>query len=56
MKISRREAQGAKDQAKREKQRILGQAKKNLSTQDKRAIAAHNAVIEAADHIINGED
>jgi len=55
MRISREEAQRAKADAKREKQRILGQPKKNLSTQDKRDIKAQNAIIEAADKIIEGE-
>jgi hypothetical protein len=56
MKISKKEAERAKAEAKREKQRIMGQSKKNLSTQDKKDIAAHNAVIKAADRIINSEE
>jgi hypothetical protein len=56
MKISKKEAERAKADAKREKQRVLGQPKKNLSTQDKRTIAAQNAIIDAADRVINGED
>jgi hypothetical protein len=55
-KISKESAQNAKDQARREKQRVLGQAKKNLSTKDKQDIASYNAIIEAADTIINEED
>jgi len=55
-KISKETAQGAKDKARKDKQAILGQAKKNLSTQDKRNIAALNAVIEAANTIINDEE
>lgn len=55
-KISKESAQRAKDNARKDKQAILGQARKNLSTQDKRDIAALNAVIEAADTIINKED
>jgi len=55
LKISKEEAERAKATAKREKQRIMGQSKKNLSAQDKRDIAAQNAIIEAADHIIDGE-
>jgi hypothetical protein len=56
MKITKREAERAKASAKAEKQRVLGQPKKNLSTQDKRNIAAQNAIIEAADRVIRGED
>lgn len=55
-KISKESAQNAKDKARKDKQAILGQSKKNLSTQDKRDIAALNAVIEAADSIINDEE
>lgn len=55
-KISKESAQNAKDQARREKQRVLGQAKKNLSAKDKQDIASYNAIIEAADTIINEED
>jgi len=55
LKISKEEAERAKAAAKREKQRIMGQSKKNLSAQDKRTIAAQNAIIEAADHIIDGK-
>jgi ElaB/YqjD/DUF883 family membrane-anchored ribosome-binding protein len=52
MKISKSEAQKAKDSARREKQAILGQSKKHLSTSDKARIASLNAVVEAADKII----
>lgn len=55
LKISKEEAQRAKDAAKREKQHIMGQSKKNLSAQDKRNIAAQNAVIAAADDVIEGK-
>lgn len=55
MKISKKEAQRAKDAARTEKQKIFGQTKKNLSTSDKARIASLNAVIEAADQIIEGE-
>jgi hypothetical protein len=55
MKISKAEAQRAKDVARREKQALLGQAKKNLNTKDKARIASLNAVIKAADTIIEGE-
>lgn len=56
MKISKNEAQRAKDAARAEKQRIMGQAKKNLSAQDKRDMRTQNAIIEAADRIIKGDD
>ena len=56
MKISKNEAQRAKDAARAEKQRIMGQSKKTLSTQDKRDMKAQNAIIDAANRIINGED
>lgn len=55
-KISKATAQRAKDKARKDKQAILGQARKNLSTRDKRDIAALNAVIQAADSIINEEE
>lgn len=55
MKISKAEAQRAKDTARKEKQGILGQSKKNLSTQDKARIASLNAVIKAADEVIEGK-
>lgn len=55
MKISKAEAAKAKAEAKREKQRILGQPKKNLSTTDKNRIRALNVVIEAADEVIEGK-
>lgn len=55
MKISKREAQQAKDSARKEKQALLGQSKKNLSTQDKSRIASLNAVIKAADDVIEGK-
>ncbi len=54
MKISKADAQRAKDSARREKQVLLGQAKKNLSTKDKARIASLNAVIKAADDVIEG--
>lgn len=54
MKISKEEAQKAKDSARAEKQRIMGQPKKNLSTADKARIKSLNAVIKAADKIIEG--
>lgn len=54
MKISKAEAQRAKDNARKEKQGILGQSKKNLSTTDKSRIRALNAVIKAADDVIEG--
>lgn len=54
MKISKGEAAKAKADARREKQALLGQAKKNLSASDKKRIKALNAVIEAADKIIEG--
>lgn len=55
MKVSKSEAQRAKDKARREKQALLGQTKKSLSTKDKARIASLNAVIEAADKIIEGK-
>lgn len=55
MKISKQEAMKAKADAKREKQALLGQTKKNLSSKDKARIKALNAVIEAADNIIEGK-
>lgn len=55
MKISKREAQQAKDNARKEKQGILGQSKKNLSANDKNRIRALNAVIKAADDVIEGQ-
>lgn len=55
MKISKQEAMKAKADARKEKQAILGQPKKNLSKSDKARIAALNAVIEAADTIIEGK-
>lgn len=55
MKISKQEAAKAKADARREKQALLGQSKKNLSKADKSRIAALNAVIEAADKIIEGK-
>lgn len=55
MKISKSEAAKAKADARRDKQAILGQAKKNLSTQDKAKIRALNAVVDAADKIIEGK-
>lgn len=55
MKINKAEAQRAKDKARSEKQVLLGQTKKNLSTKDKARIASLNAVIEAADKIIEGK-
>lgn len=55
MKISKEEAQRAKDKARKDKQAILGQPKKHLSTKDKAQITSLNAVIEAADRIIEGK-
>ena len=55
-KISKESAQHAKDKARADKQRIMGQARKNLSTADKMKIASLNDVIKAADTIINKED
>ena len=55
-KISKESAQRAKDSARKDKQAILGQSRKNLTAKDKRDIAALNAVIEAADSIINEEE
>lgn len=55
-KISKESAQRAKDTARAEKQRILGQSRKNLTTQNKKDIAAYNAIIEAANTIINEEE
>ena len=55
MKISKSEAMKAKADARREKQALLGQAKKNLSSKDKQRIAALNAVIKAADDVIEGK-
>lgn len=52
MKLSKNEAQRAKDSARKEKKALLGQTKKHLSTQDKARIASLNAVIDAADKII----
>jgi hypothetical protein len=54
MKISKADAQRAKDSARREKQALLGQAKKTLSTKDKARNASLNAVIKAADDVIEG--
>lgn len=56
MKISKGDAEKAKASARKEKQALLGQAKKHLSTKDKARIASLNAVISAADKIIDGED
>lgn len=55
-KISKTTAQQAKDKARADKQRIMGQARKNLTTQDKMKIASLNEVIKAADSIINEEE
>ena len=55
-KISKDSAQRAKDKARADKQRVLGHPKKNLSTKDKMDIATYNAIIEAADTIINEEE
>ncbi len=55
-KISKETAQRAKDTARKEKQAIMGQARKNLTTQDKMRIASLNEVIESADSIINEEE
>lgn len=55
-KISKESAQNAKDKARADKQRIMGQARKNLTTQDKMRIASLNEVIKAADSIINEEE
>lgn len=55
-KISKESAQNAKDKARADKQRIMGQARKNLTTQDKMKIASLNEVIKAADSIINEEE
>lgn len=52
MKISKAEAQRAKDKARQEKQAIMRHGNKSLSTKDKARIASLNAVIEAADKII----
>lgn len=53
MKISKREAQTAKDSARREKQQIMANANKHLSTKEKARIASLNQVIKAADKIID---
>lgn len=45
-KISKESAQNAKDKARADKQRVLGQPKKNLSTKDKMDIASYNATIK----------
>lgn len=55
-KISKSTAQQAKDKARADKQRIMGQARKNPTTQDKMKIASLNEVIKAADSIINEEE
>lgn len=55
-KINKTTAQQAKDKARADKQRIMGQARKNLTTQDKMKIASLNEVIKAADSIINEEE
>ena len=55
-KISKATAQEAKDKARKDNQAILGQSRKNPTTKDKRDIAALNAVIQAADSIINEEE
>ena len=50
-KITKTTAQQAKDKERADKQRIMGQARKNLTTQDKMRIASLNEVIKAADSI-----
>jgi ElaB/YqjD/DUF883 family membrane-anchored ribosome-binding protein len=54
MKISKSNAQKAKDNARAEKQKIMREANKTMTTKQKARIADLNKVIEAADHIIEG--
>lgn len=54
MKLSKNEAQRAKDSARREKQQIMSEAGRKFTTAQKARIASLNEVIKAADTIIDG--
>lgn len=53
MKISKSNAQRAKDNARREKQQIMSEAGRKFTTAQKARLSDLNKVIEAADTIID---
>lgn len=53
--ISKKQAEQFKSQARDKKARIMGQAKKNLSTEDKKELKRLNAIIKDADAVIRGD-
>lgn len=55
-KISKESAQRAKDEARAEKQRILGSPRKNLTSQQNERLKELSVIIDAADAIINKEE
>lgn len=55
-KISKESAQNAKDKARAEKQDIMRKANKAFTTQQKARMADLNAIIDAANTIINEEE
>lgn len=55
-KISKESAQNAKDKARAEKQAIMRDAGKRLTTTQRMRMATLNEVITAADKIINDEE
>lgn len=55
-KISKKTAEEVKAKAVRERQRLRASGGKNMSTQQKKDIAAQTEIINAADSIINEEE
>lgn len=55
MKLTKSTAKKAQDAARAEKQRIMGQSKKNLSTKDKQRMRELNGIIADAQAVIDGE-
>jgi hypothetical protein len=55
MKISKANAQKAKDTARREKQTLMSTANKTLTSAQKRRMKELNEIIAAADKIIEGK-
>jgi hypothetical protein len=54
MKITKSTAKKAQDAARLEKQRIMGQSKKNLSSKEKNRIKELNGIISDAQAVIDG--
>jgi hypothetical protein len=55
MKLTKNTAKKVQDEARAEKQRIMGQSKKNLSTKDKQRMGVLNGIIADAQAIIDGK-